>query len=99
MYRKSIWRKRYERKVAKCAAMRAAKERKRQAQLEKCGQWERVATVMLIIHAAPDGRSIALRACGGRGEWMRCGTERAVRGALARVMWQRGRRQHRRAAA
>jgi len=34
MYRKSLRRKLYERKVAKCAVMRAAKERKRLAEAE-----------------------------------------------------------------
>ena len=84
MYRKSIYRKRYERKAAKCAAMRAAKERKRLAFDPDREQWRCVRTVLLRVWAGPDGRSVALYA---DGRPVRCGSERAVRGALAQMLY------------
>jgi hypothetical protein len=65
----------------------AARERERRDRAVACGGWARVRSVLLVIHAAPDGRSIALRYSDGAGEWMRCGSVRAVRGALARLIW------------
>ena len=47
---------------------------------EECGVWSRVATLVLVVSAAPDGRSVGIWACGGAGSWQRCGSERAVRG-------------------
>jgi hypothetical protein len=63
-----------------------ARERKRMAEAETDPQWRRVWTGIVTVDAAPDGRHVALRAHGHR-EWFRCGSERAVRGALARLLW------------
>jgi hypothetical protein len=66
MYRKSISRKNYERKVAKCAAMRAAKERKRQEEsqaLQPSG-WIRTGGCLgehfVELMAYPDGKHVAV---------------------------------------
>lgn len=64
-----------------------ARERKRLERANEFGSWRRVATVLLVVHAAPDGRHMAINAVHGAGEWMRCGSERAVRAALARALW------------
>lgn len=84
---------RLQAQLRRCAAMRSAKERKRLSRADECGAWPRVRSVLLVINAAPDGRTMALRYSDGSGEWHRCGSERAVRGALARLMW-RGLRRH-----
>ena len=88
MYRKSRRRIVLEGKRERCAAMRAAKARKR---MERAGGegWKLVRSVLMLVmvQAGPDGRSMALRACTGAEEWYRCGSERAVRGALARMLW------------
>ena len=65
----------------------AARERNRMERNADCGQWKRVATMILLVSAAPDGRRVAIKASHGRGEWYRCGSERAVRGALADIIW------------
>jgi hypothetical protein len=65
--------------------MRAAKERKRLAATADCEGWKRVGTFLLVVHAGPDGRTMALQAH-GCDRWYRCGSERAVRGALARML-------------
>ena len=83
----SAQKRRRGRVLEKCEAMRAAKARRRVELAGVCGGWERVATLVLMVSAAPDGRSIAVRACHGRGEWQRCGSVRAVRGALTRLIW------------
>ena len=85
MYRKSLYRRRYERKAARCAAMRAAKARKREQQAVTDPGWRRVASMIVTVDAAPDGRTVAIY-CAGLREWFRCGSERAVRGALARMI-------------
>lgn len=73
----------------KCATMRAAKERKRLAIAAECGTW---ATRRCEFEASfsPCGRYVGLRAING--PWTRCGSERSVRGALAKVIWTRGRK-------
>lgn len=85
MYRKTLQRKSYESKVAKCAAMRAAKDRKRMESAS--GEWKLVRTLWLAIYAAPDGRNMELHVASERGQWRRCGSERSVRGALAKLLW------------
>lgn len=75
-----------EGKRARCAAMRAAKERRRLESRE--GEWRLVRVVELRVFAAPDGRHVELHAQSERGFWARCGSERAVRGAVARVLWR-----------
>ena len=64
----------------------AARERNRMARNADCGEWKRVATLILLVNAAPDGRNVAIQAS-GRTDWHRCGSERAVRGALARMIY------------
>ena len=86
-YRKTLRAIRLERKLARCAAMRAAKERKRLAAAAEMPAWRRVGTLLIVVHAAPDGRAVAVQAHGRR-DWFRCGSERAVRGALARMLWR-----------
>ena len=66
-----------------------ARERARRQRAEECGDWRRVATLVLVVTAASDGRSVGLLASGGSSPWERCGTERAVRAALARMLWAR----------
>ena len=87
MYRKSRRTIVLQGKRDRCVAMRAAKERKRLAAGAECEGWKRVGTFLVIVHAGPDGRSVGIsaRSCG---EWYRCGSERAVRGALARMFWR-----------
>lgn len=84
MFRKSIRAKRKEGKAAKCAAMRAAKDRKRIADAEKCGQWV-TRRLVFDVSFSPCGRYVGLRSESGR--WQRCGSERAVRGRLASVLY------------
>ena len=90
---------RREAQLRRCATMRAAKERNRLARAEDCGKWPLVRSVLVIVHAAHDGRHMALRAATGRGEWYRCGSERAVRGALASILWRVGQQSGNRAIA
>ena len=73
-----------EKRYARCSAMRAAKERKRLAIAAECGTW----TMRLCQFEAsfsPCGRYVGLRAMNG--SWHRCASERAVRGAMAKVLW------------
>lgn len=65
-----------------------ARERQRTQSLREAPGWRRVATVILTVDAAPDGRHIEIEAHGGSGSWRRCGSERAVRGALTRMLWE-----------
>ena len=81
--------RRREKTLRKCSAMRAAKARRHAERAAECGSWERVATVLLHVTAAPDGRTIGIRYADGRGEWHRCGSERAVMGALRSVIYGR----------
>ena len=86
MYRKSLYRIRYERKAARCSAMRAAKARKRSADTFDSPDWTRIRTVLVAVWAHRDGRHVALRI---NGRQFRCGCERAVRGVLARELYRR----------
>jgi hypothetical protein len=66
MYRKTLERKQYERKVAKCAAMRAAKEWKRLAESEALipSGWIRtggcIGEHFIELLAYPDGKHLAV---------------------------------------
>ena len=74
--------------LRKCAAMRAAKDRKRiERNASECTAWPLVASRLLCVHASPDGRTMAIRAYGCASAWYRCGSERAVRGAMARLIF------------
>jgi len=85
MYRKSVVASRLERKRKQCAAMRAAKERKRLAAAAECGSWT-TRRVEFEASFSPCGKYVGLRAVNG--PWTRCGSERAVRIALGRVLWR-----------
>lgn len=74
--------------LRKCANMRAAKERRRLA--TDCGDWQRVATLIVVVTAAPDGRHVGISAAGAA-DWYRCGSERSVRGALAQMIYSKRR--------
>ncbi len=80
--------RRRERLLKASRAGVAARERIRMELAAVAGEWTRVATVVLQVNAAPDGRTVAVRACHGRGEWEVCGSERAVRGRLAGWLWK-----------
>jgi hypothetical protein len=64
----------------------AGRERKRREREEAAGNWEPLGVMLVVMRAAPDGRRMAL-AVHERMDWTVCGTERAVRSALARAMW------------
>jgi hypothetical protein len=89
MYRKSRRTLALERKRKRCAAMRAAKERKR---MESCadqpGGWTLVRAVWIAVYAAPDGKHIELHAASERGHWARVGSARATVGAVGRMLWR-----------
>jgi hypothetical protein len=87
MYRKSRRTIALDAKRARCAAMRAAKERKRLDSCGDSGSWPLVRAVWLAVYAAPDGRYIEIHAASDRGHWQRCGSERAVRGAVSTILW------------
>lgn len=82
----TYYRKRQARLTARAMKGVAAKERKRLA--SDPGEWRRVFSLLIVGHASPDGRTLALQAHSTR-TWYRCGSERAVRGALAKMMWRR----------
>ena len=77
---------RRERQLRRSRAGVEARERKRLERAATDPGWRRVATLLLIVEAAPDGQHIALNVHGQR-DWYRCGSERAVRGALEKMMW------------
>jgi hypothetical protein len=79
-YRKA----RRERVLQKCAGMRAAKERKRIERSAECGEWAPVCTLLVMVNAAPDGRTMGIRT--SLGEWEKVGTHRACIAALARMI-------------
>lgn len=67
----------------------AGRERlRRERNASECGAWPLVASRLICVHASPDGRNVAMHAWGCGGAWYRCGTERAVRGALAKLLWR-----------
>ena len=79
--------RRSEIQTAKSRAGVLARERNRMLWAEECGEWTRVKTLILVVSAAPDGRNVGLWAAGCGETWQRCGSERAVRGALAKLLW------------
>ena len=86
MYRKSRRAMMLERKRARCAAMRAAKERKRLDEAFDGPEWTRVKTLLVAVYAHRDGRHVGLW-IDGRGSV--CGCVRTVRAKLARVMYRK----------
>lgn len=66
----------------------AARERIRMAAAAGEPGWRLVLVVWLAVYAAPDGRRVELHAASERGQWRRCGSERAVRGALGNILWR-----------
>ena len=88
MYRKSRRTIALEHKRKRCASMRAAKERKRRESMRHAPGWQHVRTVWLSVYAAPDGMHVEIHAASERGQWRRCGSERAVRGAVAEILWR-----------
>lgn len=82
-------RRRNEIQRRKSAAGVAARERLRmERNADLPTRWPLVRSVLLSVYAAPDGRHMALRAADGCGEVHLCGSERATRGALARMIWR-----------
>ena len=65
----------------------AAKARRREVSMADAPGWRRVLTMVLTVEAAPDGKHVEIHAHGRDGRWVRCGSERAVRAALARLLW------------
>ena len=70
--------------MRKCANWRAAKERKRLAESFDGPEWMRVRTMIVGVYAHQDGRHLGVWIDGK--PW-KCGSERAVRGKLARMMY------------
>lgn len=82
----TLCKRRRERQLKASRAGVKAREQNRLARLKDCEGWKRVGTFLVVVHAGPDGRTMALQAHGCE-RWERCGSERAVRGALARMLW------------
>lgn len=87
--------RRREKVLRKCAAMRAAKEHRRLERVADAGNWEVVRRIVStdprtgvahewVLSAAPDGMRVALSVDGQREI---AGSERRLRAMLARVMW------------
>ena len=79
---------RHERRLRSSRAGVLQREANRCERNKDCEGWKRVGTFLVVVHAAPDGRTIAIQAHGCE-TWYRCGSERAVRGALARMLWNK----------
>ena len=62
----------------------AAREKLRLERAAECGQWTS-RTIILQASFSPDGRFVGLQFANG--EWARCGSERYVRGQLAKKLW------------
>ena len=59
--------------------------------MRACGEqasWRVVFAEKIVVQAAADGRHIGI-CVAGLGDWYRCGSERGVRAALARVFWDK----------
>lgn len=80
--------RRRDRQIERSRKGVAARERIRQERMKDCPGWRRCFTLLVVGHASPDGRHLALNAH-GTPVWYRCGSERAVRAALAGMMWRR----------
>jgi len=82
-------RRRNEIQRRKSAAGVAAREHLRlERNTDLPARWPLVRSVLLSVYAAPDGRHMAIQADDGGGAVYRCGSERAVRGVIARMLWQ-----------
>jgi len=66
----------------------AAKARKRELSTADAPGWVCTGTYIIRTFAAPDHRTMELHVFGGRDQLYRCGSERAVRGALSRLLWR-----------
>lgn len=75
---------RADRQKRKSMAGVAAREKKRLAAAAECGTWT-TRRCEFEASFSPCGRYVGLRAING--QWHRCGSERAVRGALATALW------------
>jgi hypothetical protein len=74
----------------KSAAGVAARERLRmERNADLPTRWPLVRSVLLSVYAAPDGRHVAMRSADGRGEVYVCGSERAARAAVSRMIWRK----------
>lgn len=82
----SYYRRRREKLIERARLGVTARERRRLERGRECEGWRRVRTALIVVHAAPDGRSVGVQVF-GHATWERCGSERAVRGALARLLW------------
>jgi hypothetical protein len=51
-------------------------------------EWLRRTPLIIVRRVSPDGRRVALRVH-GKTDWAVCGSERAVRGWLAKVLWKK----------
>ena len=80
--------RRRERRLRSSLAGVRKREENRSELNKECEGWKRVGTFLVVVHAAPDGRTMALQAHGCE-TWERCGSERAVRGALARMLYSK----------
>lgn len=87
MARNSYWQKRKQQRIAWSKKANAAKKLKRLRSREGDPEWRLVRAIWLAVYAAPDGRAVELHVVSERGQWRRCGAERAVRGALAQLIW------------
>ena len=79
--------RRREKQLHKSRAGVLARERKRLAFDPDRENWRVVRTCLMRVWAGPDGRSMAIYI---DGTMFRRGSERAVRGALARALWGKG---------
>ena len=75
-----------ERKRKRCAAMRAAKERKRLAETFDGPEWTRVRTMIVGVWAHRDGRQVGIWIDGK--PWV-TGSERGMRATLAKLIYRR----------
>lgn len=84
----SYRKRRHQRMLQASRAGVEARKRKRLSAAAHAPGWTLVRTAWLAVYAAPDGRHIEIHAASERGQWRRCGSERAVRGALADIIWR-----------
>lgn len=80
----SYWKRRSDKQKRKSRLGVLGRERKRLALAAECGNWT-TRRIEFEASFSPCGRYVGLRALNG--PWTRCGSERAVRGALATVLW------------
>jgi len=73
-----------ERKKEIISAIREAKAKTRMERAAKLPKWTK-RNVVFYVSFSPCGKYVGLRAVNG--QWTRCGSERAVRATLGRVLW------------